>query len=93
MGRRGAGEQSKLWSELKRGNRIGRLDPGEDLSDADLGDGDGHLDRHVGSNAEAAILVGDLSLGMRVGCGNNAAKHEQRDTQHGEENSRRPLAA
>lgn len=62
-----------------------RLDPGEDLSNAHLRNGDGHLDRHVSGNAEPAILVGSLSLRMRVGRGNNTANHQQRNTQHSEQ--------
>jgi hypothetical protein len=55
-----------LWSEVVGGDWTRRLNPGEDLSDADLRHGDGNLDRHVRGDAEAAILMGNLSLRMSV---------------------------
>jgi hypothetical protein len=48
------------------GDRTRRLNPGEDLSDADLRHRDGDLDRHVSGYAETAILMGNLSLRMSV---------------------------
>jgi hypothetical protein len=71
------------------GDRTRRLNPGEDLSDADLRHRDGNLDRHVRGDAEAAILVGDLSLRVGMRGGNHAANHDQGNTQHAEKNSPR----
>jgi len=71
-----------LWRELERGDGIGCLDPGEDLGDADLSHRDRDLDRHVGGYAEAAILVGDFSVGVTVGGGYDAANHDEGNTQY-----------
>ena len=71
------------------GDRTRRLNPGEDLSDADLCHRDGDLDRHVRGYAEAAILVGSLSLRMSVRDRYDPANHNQRNTQHPEKNSPR----
>jgi hypothetical protein len=74
-----------LWNEVVGGDRTRRLNPGEDLSDADLRNGDGNLHCHVRGYAEAAVLVGDLSLRVGVRGGDNAANHDEGNTQHTEE--------
>ena len=68
------------------GDGTRRLNPGEDLSDADLRHRDGNLDRHVRGDAEAAILVVDLSLRMGMRDRNDPANHDQGNTQDTEEN-------
>ena len=71
------------------GDRTRRLNPCEDLSDADLRHRDGDLHRHVRGYAEAAILVGNLSLRVGMRGGNHAANHDEGNTQHAEKNSPR----
>jgi hypothetical protein len=78
-----------LWNEVVSGDRTGRLNTVKNLSDADLGNRDGNLDRHVGGDAEAAILVGDLSLRVGMGDGNHAANHDQGNAHHAKEDSPR----
>jgi hypothetical protein len=70
-----------LWSELERGDGIGCLDPGENLGDTDLSHGDGDLNRHVSGYAEAAVRVGDFSVGVTVSGGYDAANHDEGNTQ------------
>jgi hypothetical protein len=74
-----------LWNEVVGGDRTRRLDPGEDLSDADLRHCDGNLHCHVRGYAEAAILVGNLSLRVGMRGGNYAANHDQGNTQYAED--------
>ena len=69
----GGGKQSKLWSEIVGDDGTRCLNPGEDLSDADLRDRDGDLDRHVRGYAKAAILVADLTLRVGMGGRNHTA--------------------
>ena len=70
---------------------MGRLYPGEDLSDADLRHRNGDLDSHVRRDAEAAVLMGNLSLRVGMGGRYDAANHDEHNAQHAEEDSpRRP---
>ena len=66
-----------------------RLNPGEDLSDADMRHCNGDLDRHMRGYTQAAVLVVDLALGVSVRGGYHSANHEQGNTQHAEKNSPR----
>jgi len=70
-------------------DRTGRLDPGEDLGDADLRNRNGDLNRHVGGDAKAAILVGNLALRVGMGGRYQAAQHDQGNTHHAEDDSPR----
>jgi hypothetical protein len=51
-----------LWSELVERDGPECFNSGEDLSGGDLSNGDGDLDRHVGSYAKAAVLVGNFPV-------------------------------
>jgi hypothetical protein len=55
-----------LWGELGPGYGSRRFNFSEDLNYYDLRRGRYSLDCHVGSYAETAISVGDVSLGMVV---------------------------
>jgi hypothetical protein len=76
-----------LWGELGPGDGIRRFDSSEYLmSDTDLRHRDGDLDRHVGGDAETAILMRSLALRVRMRGGDHAANHDQGNTQHTEKN-------